>query len=174
MASAALGGNVIAADFPLIPLLIVAYVIWTVIASLAKTARQAGQRATTLAGPASSPPAPAMTADQVRAALARRRAALLAAQQQSTPPSPVRQATPPAVSAALPPLPDVAPLPDMLAPAAMDVLPNPVDAMTSSTGGLRIAIARLALPAAALAVIASAVIGPCAAHRGGGHQPEDW
>jgi hypothetical protein len=30
------------------------------------------------------------------------------------------------------------------------------------------------LPPAAQAIVASAVIGPCAAHRGGGHNPEDW
>jgi hypothetical protein len=55
----------------------------------------------------------------------------------------------------------------------MTLLAEPGDASwASSQTDLKALLA--SLPLAAQAVVAAAVVGPCAAHRGGGHQPEDW
>ena len=162
-----------AIDF--VPLLFLIYVIFAVISSLVKAARQAVRPPANT--PASSTPSPgvaagqpAFTADQVRAALERRLAAAAArasAAQAQAGPAPIVQTiqAPQAVSAPMPPLPDAgAPgMPLMSVPA--DLLPPPKANLASLL---------VSLPPAAQAVVASAVIGPCAAHRGGGHQPEDW
>ncbi len=158
-----------AIDF--VPLLFLVYVVIVIFSSLVKAARQIAKGATSagsLQAPQPGTPAqPLFTADQVRAVLERRVAAAAAARAaamntQPTP-APVIQPVQPAVSA----------LPAATAASPFDMttftLPGesaapPVDLTTLLQG----------LPLAAQAVVAAAVIGPCAAHRGGGHNPEDW
>jgi hypothetical protein len=158
------------ADFNFVPVVFIAYVVYTIIASLIKAARQAQQAQIPAAQ--GDPVAAGMTADQVRGALVRRLAALSASQQQ-------RSAVP-SISAA-PPVPigtgiranDRAPsFDDSAMQGGLQLLTAPGDPSGQPGGDLASKFA--ALPAAAQAMVASAIIGPCAAHRGAGHQPEDW
>ena len=160
-----------------IPLLFLIYVIFAVFSSLVKAARQAvrpSANAPVSTAPSPGTPAaqPAVTADQIRAALERRLAAAAArasaaqAQAQAAPAAIVQTIqAPQTASAPMPPLPDAgAPaIPSLGVPA--DMMPAPAANLASLL---------VSLPPAAQAMVASAVIGPCAAHRGGGHQPEDW
>lgn len=159
-------------DFSFVPLIFIAYVVYTIIASLVKAARQAQQAQGDGSQP--GPVAPGMTADQVRGALIQRLASLSAAQQRRVPVSaaPV-SAPPPAPVATQTQANDRAPsFDDSSLQGGLQLLSAPGDAPAQAAGDLASRFA--ALPAAAQAVVASAIIGPCAAHRGAGHQPEDW
>jgi hypothetical protein len=126
------------------------------------------------AGQADSAPAPqGMTAEQVRAALARRRLAQTVA------------AAAAARTAASAPAPPTAP--SFAAPVQLQqtydsggslgssqTASGPADLLGTSTSTLSWPSLLKSLPPAAVAMLATAVIGPCAAHRGSGHQPEDW
>jgi hypothetical protein len=158
------------ADFNFVPVVFIAYVVYTIISSLIKAARQAQQAQSPTAQ--SEPVAAGMTADQVRGALVRRLAALSASQQQ--------RAAVPSISTSPPPVPtgiranDRAPsFDDSAMQGGLQLLTAPGDPSGQSGGG-DLASKFAGLPAAAQAVVASAIIGPCAAHRGAGHQPEDW
>lgn len=170
------------ADANIVPILIALYVIFGLVSTFVRGLRQsraaqANREATTSNAPAtaapltqpqrqpSSPPQGMAAMEEVRAALARRRAAQARAGAVAVAaPVTVTQAPPP-VSVALAPTDDlqIATLPPMPAFDAHPAAPPPnLSALWS------------ALPGAGIAVVASAIIGPCAAHRGGGHQPEDW
>lgn len=155
----------------LIPLLFIAYVIFAIIASLAKAVKQARQAATR---GTDVTPAPGMTADQVRSALAQRRAVLQATLQRvATVPTQGPQPARPQTSTinlsaqAAQAFEDGSMGTTSVLTAVGDQPPGPSSAPT-------LVAAFKSLPPAALAIVASAVIGPCAAHRGAGHQPEDW
>jgi hypothetical protein len=182
MPIAMLAVRYVGAAIDFVPLLIIAYVVYAIIASLIRVGRQARTQAQgqpqpqVPVGPGATP-AQTFTADQVRAALAKRRAALQAA----PPPKPVAsrplQAAPvPAVATGISALSPPAPVPSADAMQTLQLLTAPGDAaMTlSGTGAVDLRTAMAGIPPAALAIIASAIIGPCAAHRGAGHQPEDW
>jgi hypothetical protein len=156
-------GHPQAAAFDFLPLLFVAYIVYAIISSLAKAAKQAQQSASVsvLSEPqTAAAAAPAMTADAVRAALARRAAAIVSRIAPAA--APVRG------------LPDTAPASLRLASPAGSTASLTLigDVTDNAPSDLRSLLA--SLPPAAQAIVASAVIGPCAAHRGGGHIPEDW
>jgi hypothetical protein len=167
-AFAAIVGHPQAAAFDYVPLLFIAYVIYAIVSSLAKAAKQAQKAQQTQQQSMSAasvpqsvaPAAPTMTADAVRAALARRAAAIVSRIAPSVGPSPARG------------LPDSAPASlgtaSPLSTPSLTLIGDTPDAPPD----LRSLLANL--PPAAQAIVASAVIGPCAAHRGGGHIPEDW
>ena len=157
-----------AAAFDFVPLLFVAYVIYAIVSALVKAARQAQTTVTQAA-----PQAQQMTADQVRATLALRRAAAAR----------VRPPAPPAVAPAAPVVVRLSSQPSALTfpagaatNAQMDALApmSYSDSLGNISGSMDLSALLTSLPPAAQAIVASAVIGQCAAHRGGGHNPEDW
>jgi len=154
-----------AASFDFLPLLFVVYVIYAIVTALIKGAKQVRQAVSQ-----ATLPAPEVAADQVRATLARRLAA-------------VRLPPVPATPAAAPVVVRLSSQPSALAfpvgaatNAQMDALApmSYSDALGNISGSMDISALLKSLPPAAQAIVASAVIGPCAAHRGGGHNPEDW
>ena len=157
-----------AADVNFVPLLFVAYIVYAIIASLVKAAKQVAQASTAATSTTQAVPVPQVTAEQVRAALARRVMAAAAARSgELSPPTPVVQRmTSPVVvtSVGSPPASSVGDLLPALTAPDVGQLGAPAD----------FAALMASLPPAAQAVVAAAVIGPCAAHRGGGHNPEDW
>ncbi len=154
-----------AAAFDFVPLLFVAYVIYAIVSALVKAARQAQK---TIAQ--AIPDGQQVTTDQVRAALALRRA--VAARVQQPPPS---SAAPVVVRLTSSPS-SVAAQFGAATSAQMDALApmSYSDSLGIISGSMDISALLASLPPAAQAIVASAVIGPCAAHRGGGHNPEDW
>ena len=163
------------AAIDLIPLLFLAYVVIAVFTSLARAARQAAARSSG----SEPPPAPGtaaqaqINADQIRAALERRLAAAAAraAAAQAPAAQPMTMTPTPIVQTiqAAPPASALAPALFAAPPALLSV---PLEPATAAPADLKTLLT--SLPPAAQAIVASAVIGPCAAHRGGGHQPEDW
>jgi hypothetical protein len=168
------------ADVNFIPILFAAYVVYAIIASLIKAARQSQAAATDAT--AAAPVGQGMTADDVRAALAKRRAALTAALQRQAAaeqaaamkapriPQPVTLA--PAAAKAVGP----ASIVSDLDTGAMQVLTPMSEAAAFGAASFDLKFDRYvaSMPFGVQAIVASAVIGPCAAHRGAGHQPEDW
>jgi hypothetical protein len=144
-----------------VPILIVGYVLFGIISAFVRLIRQAGKANQAQPAAAAAPSSPGLTADQVRANLARRRIAQGRA------------------AAAAPAVPAVVAAPP---PRIYDVTASSMDPLSISSVGLLsgpapdISLVKLwtTLPPAAVAVLASAIIGPCAARRGSGHQPEDW
>jgi hypothetical protein len=160
-----------AAAFDYVPLLFVAYVIYAIVSGLVKAARQA-QRVLSQPAPAgqSLTAGQPVTVDQVRATLALRRAATARVQQ-------------PAAAPASPVVVRLSSQPSALAFPAGAATNAQMDALAPMSysnslgiisGSMDISALLASLPPAAQAIVASAVIGPCAAHRGGGHIPEDW
>jgi hypothetical protein len=147
-----------------VPILIVGYVLFGIISAFVRLIRQAGKANQAQPAAAAAPPSPGLTADQVRANLARRRIAQARA------------------AAAAPAVPAVVAAPPAPPPRIYDVTASSMDPLSISSVGLLsgpapdISLVKLwtTLPPAAVAVLASAIIGPCAARRGSGHQPEDW
>lgn len=165
----AIVASVRAADFNLVPILFAAYVIYAIFVSLGKAAKQARQAQQPQSVASTAPPAPVMTADDVRAALGRRVTAIV--QQAASARATVRTVS----ASALAPPPARVSL-DLTLPAPMAPQPpvGPVDITQTGAQAVDLKALVAGLPPAASAIIASAVIGPCAAHRGGGHNPEDW
>jgi|SRR5690348_1691841 len=162
------------ADFGnFIPFLFILYVIYAIVSSMAKAIKQAAQ-AQQATSTTDAPSQPQMTAADVRLALQRRLAAAAAARAQATvaaqpAPAPAR---PPALVV---PVSASSTLPDFGMPGDALQIQSPPDAVMSfAPSGIDLTTLLASLPLAAKAVVASAVIGPCASHRGGGHDPEDW
>lgn len=165
----------------LLPLLFVIYVIYSIVSQIAKAARQqqAARNASQAApaAPADAPPGQTYE-DRLRALQAERRAAATALQAAT---QAQRARTVPASVAAVPamaPARVTSPVTASLAPPARLTTPDPFAAplamMSDSTSGPDLTALLTSLPPAAQAIVAGVVIGPCAAHRGGGHIPEDW
>lgn len=173
----------VAADFSdYLPILFVIYVIFAIISQIGKAARQAAQAQKAAASQAPASDQPQMTAADVRLALQRRLAAAAAARAQTsqapaqaapravTMPAASRITSTPAASSALPSaLADLSSPGDMLQAQAL-----PDSTLPGFQPSMDLSSLLASLPLAAQAVVASAVIGPCASHRGGGHDPEDW
>jgi hypothetical protein len=170
------------ASINLVPLLFLAYVAYAIITAIAKASRAAQAQRTAQQAPAQSIQP---SVDQVRAALAQRAQRLATAQAAARAASRAAavqtQAAPPPPPASLTPT-LRAPTPDATAAAAWDmsVMPLMTDAYatigaapTSAPKAVDLASV-LGLQPAALAIVARAVIGPCAARSGMGHNPEDW
>lgn len=163
------------ADFGnFIPFLFVIYVLWAIFSSMSKAIKQAAQAAKAAASSDTSTE-PQMTAADVRLALQRRLTAAAAARAQAAAAQaapisqPVARPAPVVAVSASAPMPDIG-----LASAAPQTL-SPADAsLMIAPTGMDLSTLLATLPLAAQAIVASAVIGPCAAHRGGGHNPEDW
>jgi hypothetical protein len=166
-----------AADFDIVPWLIAAYVVFGLISALVRLIRQAGKAQSggqqPSAGQATAAPAPqGMTAEQVRAALARRRLA------QTVAAAAVRISAPAPAPAAPPTFDTTVQLQPSYdaggSQGSSQTGSGQADAHGGSTGAMSWPSLLKSLPPAAVAILATAVIGPCAAHRGAGHQPEDW
>jgi len=164
-----------AAALDFVPLLFILYVVYAIVSSLFKMGKQAMQSVKT-APPVDDASQPPIQAD-ARLVLQRRLAAAAAARAEAA-----RAASAARVQAAVgganaaPPVSALASRPPPL-PAMPDTLQAQVgyDSVSSAASGtLDLASLMASLPLAARAVLASAVIGPCAAHRGVGHEPEDW
>jgi len=151
-----------------VPILFVIYVIYAIVSAAVKGAKQVRQA---VSEAASTAPAPGqqVNADQVRAALARRLAAV------KLPPLPSSQPTPVVVRLSSQPSALAFPV-GAATNAQMDAMApmSYSDPLGVISGSMDIAALLASLPPAAQAIVASAVIGPCAAHRGGGHVTEDW
>ena len=167
------------AAFDFVPLLFIAYVVYAIISSLVKAAKQATQAnppatSTTMSSATAvgtGNAAPQMTAVQVRAALTRRMTAASArAAAAVATAAPVAARSAPSIVITSQ---GFVPIVDEGVAGALQPLLSPSDAVASLTP-TDFATLFATLPPAAQAVVASAVIGPCAAHRGSGHNPEDW
>jgi len=163
------------ADFGnFIPFLFVLYVIYAIFSSVSKAVKQAAQ-AQNSAGSSDTSTEPQMTAADVRLALQRRLTAAAAARAQAavaqTSQSVQTLARPASIvsvsaSSTSATLGSAGAASQMQSPADLSLLFAPTRVNLSTL--------LASLPPAAQAIVASAVIGPCAAHRGGGHNPEDW
>jgi hypothetical protein len=153
------------ASFDLVPVLIAAYVLYAVISGIARTVRRANAPRQT---PSSTAPATApMTVQQARATLAQRLGAQLAAQQRAIDAAQAQRSAPSAAAS----VPIAPAMPTDLSMGMPTLTVDlPAQASTQSTDFR----STLQLPPAALAIVARVVIGPCAAHAGAGHNPEDW
>jgi len=164
------------ADFGnLIPVLFVIYVIYAIFSSMTKAIKQAAQAQQTVSDDA-APAQPQMTAADVRLALQRRLAAAAAARAQAAGAQAAASVLAPARPApSIVPISASATLPGFSAPGdSLQMQSLPDGSLALAPSGMNLTTLLASLPPAAQAVVASAVIGPCAAHRGGGHNPEDW
>jgi hypothetical protein len=178
------------ASISIVPLLFLAYVAYAIFTAIAKASRAARQAQSAQQQSQQQPPAAStMDAQQMRSVLVQRaqalaaqqaaaRAAARAAAQTAVRPQPPPQPSP-QVSVSLQPQP-LAPTPEAATAWDLSVMPLMTDpyatigaAPVRSSQSVDFASA-LSLPPAALAIVARAVIGPCAAHTGAGHNPEDW
>lgn len=164
------------ADFGnFIPFLFIIYVLYAIFSSMAKAIKQAASAQQQAASTTDTATQPQMTAADVRLALQRRLTAAAAARAQAA----AAQAGPIVQSVGRPapvvPVPSSSTLSDLgLAPIASQT-PSAADAsLVIAPSGKDLSTLLASLPLAAQAIVASSVIGPCAAHRGGGHNPEDW
>lgn len=175
-----------------LPVLFIIYVVYAIFSSIAKVARQAAQAQKAANAPSTAQPDQAQpTLADVRAALERRMAAVAAARAQAVQASqaaPVAQSVPAGRPGLVAPRPVAMPQPPAVvsvsSSAAMPMLATPGDmfqpqaladtAIGAAPAGVSLTSLLASLPLAAQAVVASSVIGPCASHRGGGHDPEDW
>ena len=163
------------ADFGnFIPFLFVIYVIYAIFSSVSKAIKQAAQ-AQQAASASDTSTAPQMTAADVRLALQRRLTAAAEARAQAAAAQVAQSAQPvarpsPIVSASASS--SFANLGSSSDPSQMQSPPDL--SLLFAPSHVNLATLFASLPPAAQAVVASAVIGPCAAHRGGGHTPEDW
>ena len=164
------------ADFgDFIPFLFIIYVIYAIFSSMAKAVKQAAkvQQAASTTDTSSQQP---LTAADVRLALQRRLTAAAAARSQAA--AAQAAANAPSVALSVPAVAAVSASstqPDFGAAAGAQQMQIASDgSMTLAPSGMNFSTLLATLPAAAQAIVASAVIGPCAAHRGGGHNPEDW
>lgn len=163
------------ADFGnFIPILFVIYVIYAIFSSMAKAIKQASQaQQDSSATDASAQPQ--MSAADVRLALQRRLAAAAAARAQAAAAQTAQSAQAPARSAPVVPVSASSMLPDLGSPGDALQTQSPTDAsLIFVRPAMDLSTLLANLPLAAQAIVAGAVIGPCAAHRGGGHTPEDW
>jgi len=163
------------ADFGnFIPFLFILYVLYAIFSSVSKAIKQAAQ-AQNSAGSSDTSTAPQMTAADVRLALQRRLTAAAAARAQAA----AAQTTPSVQPMARP-----APIVSVSASSTSAGLASAADGsqlqalpdipLLTASSPMDLSTLLASLPPAAQAIVASAVIGPCAAHRGGGHNPEDW
>jgi hypothetical protein len=163
------------ADFgDFIPFLFIIYVIYAIFSSMTKAMKQAAN-AQQAASTTDTSSQPQMSATDVRLALQRRLTAAAAARAQAA----TAQAAPSTQSIAR-----SAPVVAVSAsstPASLgygadasQIQSLPDSSLMIAPSGANLSTLLASLPLAAQAVVASAVIGPCAAHRGGGHNPEDW
>jgi len=163
------------ASFDLVPVLIAAYVLYAVISGIARTAKRANAQRQAPAATIAAPATAAMTAQQVRATLAQRLAAQLAAQQRAVELAQAQRSAAPAAASASPTASASVPIASAMPTdytLAMPMLSVNMEAPASTQSADF--LSALNLPPAALAIVARAVIGPCAAHAGAGHTPEDW
>jgi len=162
------------ADFGnFIPFLFILYVLYAIFSSVSKAIKQAAQ-AQKSAGSSDMSIEPQMTAADVRLALQRRLTAAAAARAQAAVAQTTQSAQPFARPASIVSVSasSSANLASGGDSSQLQALPDIPLLTESSPMGLSTLLA--SLPPAAQAIVASAVIGPCAAHRGGGHNPEDW
>ena len=164
------------ADFGnFVPILFIIYVIYAIFSSMAKAIKQAAQAQQQAASTADTSAQPQMSAADVRLALQRRLAAAAAARAQAaaqttqSAQAPARPA-PVVVPASASPM-----LPDFGSPGDSLQVQSLTDAsLMLVRPAMDLSTLLANLPLAAQAIVAGAVIGPCAAHRGAGHTPEDW
>lgn len=163
------------ADFGnFIPILFVIYVIYAIFSSMAKAIKQAAQ-AQEAASATDTSVQPQLSAADVRLALQRRLAAAAAARAQAAAAQTAQSAAPLSRTPAVVPIPAPSTLTDFgTAGDALQVQSLPDGPLLTARPSVNLSMLLASLPLAAQAVVASAVIGPCAAHRGGGHDPEDW
>jgi len=174
------------ADFGnFIPFLFVIYVIYAIFSSMAKAIKQAAQaqQAAQTQAPSATDASgqPQLSAADVRLALQRRLAAAAAARAQAAAAQTAAAQAVQSAQAAARPAPVIVPvsmsatLPDFGSPGDALQIQSLTDAsLMPARPAMNLSSLLASLPLAAQAIVAGAVIGPCAAHRGGGHIPEDW
>ena len=162
------------ADFGnFIPFLFILYVLYAIFSSVSKAIKQAAQAQAASSSDASTQPQ--MTAADVRLALQRRltvaaaaRAQAAVAQTTQSVQTFARPASIVSVSASSTPA-------NVGSATVASQMQSPPDlSLLFAPTRVNLSTLLASLPPAAQAIVASAVIGPCAAHRGGGHNPEDW
>ncbi|HET9342168.1 MAG TPA: hypothetical protein VFO25_04575 [Candidatus Eremiobacteraceae bacterium] len=163
------------ADFGnFIPFLFILYVIYAIFTSVSKAIRQAAQ-SQQAASSSDTSTALQMTAADVRLALQRRLTAAAAARAQATAVQAAQSAQPVARPAPIVSISASSTLANLGSGGDASQMQSPPDlSLLFAPTHVNLSTLLASLPPAAQAIVASAVIGPCAAHRGGGHTPEDW